>query len=135
MEVNPSTGQRVKKGRTVYLTVNTVSIPLYSVPDVADNSSSRQARARIQAAGFKLTENEWVPGEKDWVYGVKFNGRELTYGDKVPAGATLTLIVGGGMQAHTVVNDSTAMDGEYIISDDPTTPTGTEISQEEESWF
>lgn len=135
LEVNPSTGQRVKKGRTVYLTVNTVSIPLYSVPDVADNSSSRQARARIQAAGFKLTENEWIPGEKDWVYGVKYNGRELELGDKVPAGATLTLIVGDGMKAHIIENDSIGMDGEYIISDDPTTPTGTEISQEEESWF
>ena len=80
LEVNPSTGQRVKKGRTVYLTINTVNIPLYSVPDVADNSSSRQAFARIQAAGFKLTENEWIPGEKDWVYGVKYNGKEWPHG-------------------------------------------------------
>lgn len=135
LEVNPGIGERVKKGRTVYLTINTISVPLYSVPDVADNSSSRQAHARIQAAGFKLTENEWVPGEKDWVYGVKYNGVELVFGDKVPAGATLTLIVGDGAKAHKVHNDSIDMDGEFFISDDPTTPTGTAVSQEEENWF
>ena len=92
LELNPSAGQKVKAGRTIYLTINTLDVPLRLVPDVADNSSVRQAQAKILAAGFKLSENELISGEKDWVYGVKYKGRQLNMGDKVPVGATLTLL-------------------------------------------
>ncbi|MSH98959.1 PASTA domain-containing protein, partial [Escherichia coli] len=88
LELNPSAGQKVKEGRTIYLTINTLDVPLRLVPDVADNSSVRQAQAKILAAGFKLSENELISGEKDWVYGVKYKGRQLNMGDKVPVGAT-----------------------------------------------
>ena len=40
---------RVKEGRIIYLTINAINIPLQAVPDVADNSSLRQAEARILA--------------------------------------------------------------------------------------
>ena len=60
------------------------------MPDVADNSSLRQAEARILASGFKLAEIQYIPGEKDWVYGVKYKGRQLSIGEKVPTGAVLT---------------------------------------------
>ena len=42
----------------------------------------RQAQARLLATGFKLAENEYIAGEKDWVYGVKYKGRTLTNGEK-----------------------------------------------------
>lgn len=96
LDVNPSIGQKVKEGRLIYLTINTLSVPLRPVPDVADNSSVRQAQAKILASGFKLSENELIPGERDWVYGIKYEGRSLEMGDKVPVGATLTLLVGDG---------------------------------------
>lgn len=64
LEHNPAAGQKVKEGRTIYLTINTLSTPLLVVPDVADNSSMRQAQARLLAAGFKLSENEHIAGEK-----------------------------------------------------------------------
>ena len=105
LDVTPSVGQKVKEGRIIYLTINTLNIPLRPVPDVADNSSMRQAQAKILAAGFKLSENEKIPGEKDWVYGVKYMGRQLEMGDKVPVGATLTLLVGDGEELP-VDNDS-----------------------------
>ena len=105
LDVTPSVGQKVKEGRIIYLTINTLNIPLRPVPDVADNSSMRQAQAKILAAGFKLSENEMIPGEKDWVYGVKYMGRQLEMGDKVPVGATLTLLVGDGEELP-VDNDS-----------------------------
>ena len=75
LELTPSAGQKVKEGRTIYLTINTLDVPLRLVPDVADNSSVRQAQAKILAAGFKLSESELISGEKDWVYGVKYKGR------------------------------------------------------------
>lgn len=105
LDVTPSIGQKVKEGRLIYLTINTLSVPLRPVPDVADNSSVRQAQAKILAAGFKLSENELMPGERDWVYGVKYQGRALEIGDKVPVGATLTLLVGDG-ETLPAENDS-----------------------------
>lgn len=129
LDLNPGAGQKVKEGRTIYLTINTLSIPLRVVPDVADNSSVRQAQAKIMAAGFKLNENERVTGEKDWVYGVKYKGRLLAIGDKVPMGATLTLMVGNGME-----NDSLAIDSVHIAGE-LSEPVPSESSVDDDSWF
>ncbi|KAA6339020.1 Serine/threonine-protein kinase PK-1 [termite gut metagenome] len=96
LESTPSEGQTVKKGRIIYLTINKENVPEYPIPDVADNSSVRQAEAKITAAGFKLTEHKLIAGEKDWVYGVIYKGRPLAPGEKVPMGTTLTLMVGSG---------------------------------------
>ena len=125
LELNQSAGQKVKEGRTIYLTINTLDVPLRLVPDVADNSSVRQAQAKILAAGFKLSENELISGEKDWVYGVKYKGRQLNMGDKVPVGATLTLLVGDG---ETQVQDSDSLE---IVED----AAGTTDVSTDDSWF
>lgn len=109
LDLSPAAGQKVKEGRIIYLTINTLDVPLRVVPDVADNSSVRQAQAKLLAAGFKLTENQMVTGEKDWVYGVKYRGRELRIGDKAPIGATLTLMVGDGAAEHAFEVDSVGL--------------------------
>ena len=126
LDLNPSVGQKVKEGRTIYLTINTLSTPLCVVPDVADNSSVRQAQAKLMAAGFKLTENRMVSGEKDWVYGVIYQGHQLQIGDKAPIGATLTLMVGDGVQ--TAGADSVDMVEDAAISAD-------DSGTEDDSWF
>ena len=91
LEQKPVGGAKVKVGRTIYLTINTGEIPKVTIPDIIDNSSYRQAEARLRAMGFKLTEPEYIEGEKDWIYGVKYNGKELTSGEKIPREAVLTL--------------------------------------------
>ena len=97
LDYTPAAGQKVKEGRLIYLTVNTLATPLQMVPDVADNSSLRQAEARLIAAGFRISEVELIPGEKDWVYGVKYRDSLLMEGERVPIGAFLTLVAGNGM--------------------------------------
>lgn len=131
LEQNPAEGQHVKGGRTIYLTINSLNIPMITLPDVADNGSVRQATAKLISAGFKLTADEPVNGDKDWVYGVKLNGRQLMIGEKVPTGATLTLMVGNGV-SPVVEQDST------LIDENANTETGTEQEKKttsEESWF
>lgn len=129
LEYNPSAGQKVKEGRTIYLTINALNIPLMTVPDVADNSSLRQAEARLLASGFKLAQIQYVPGEKDWVYGVKYKGRQLATGEKVPNGSTLTLMVGNGGELPQEA-DSLGVEG----TDDVSEP-ATEKPATDESWF
>lgn len=129
LEQNPAKGAKVKEGRVIYLTINTLSIPLQVVPDVADNSSLRQAQAKLKAAGFKLTEEEYIDGEKDWVYGVKYNGKELDYNEKVPIGATLTLMVGKG--TYLMPEIEPGFREEIIIENEPTS----EPIIVEDAWF
>ena len=113
----------MKDGRSIRLIVNSLSTPLQAVPDVADNSSTRQAEAKLLKAGFKLTDNELIAGEKDWVYGVKYKGRLLNLGERVPIGATLTLVVGSG--EREAVSDSLNAD----------VPSSSEEAVVDDSWF
>ncbi len=94
VEQNPNADSRVKKERLIYVTINSSNAPKRAIPDVIDNCSLREAQAKIGAAGFTLGENEYIQGENDWVYGIKYRGRQLTPGEKVPIGATLVLVVG-----------------------------------------
>ena len=129
LDLKPGVGEKVKEGRTVYLTVNTLDIPLRVIPDVADNSSLRQAEAKLQSAGFKLTEIQLIHGEKDWVYGVKYQGSQLATGEKVPMGASLTLIVGNGAGDMTGEDSiDTGMDTEKPVASDAS-------PAQEDSWF
>lgn len=129
LELTPGAGQKVKEGRIIYLTINTLNTPLRAVPDVADNSSLRQAQARVLAAGFKLDTPQMMSGEKDWVYGVKYKGRLLTAGEKVPLGASLTLMVGNGIE-NTLEDDSVESD---IDVAEPVTSESS--STQDDSWF
>lgn len=107
LDQKPSGGSRVKEGRTVYLTVTTTNVPLVALPDLIDNSSLRQAEAKLRSMGFKVTEPEYVSGEQDWVYGIKYRGRSLSAGDKVPNEALLTLCVGSTAMRELTKTDST----------------------------
>lgn len=92
----PLADAKVKRGRSVYLTISSGSEPMVALPDLADNSSLRQASSQLRASGFALTANDTITGEADWVYKVLYKGREMRGGDLVPVGATLTLVVGNG---------------------------------------
>ena len=92
----PGYGQRVKQGHVVYVTVNSPSSPTLVIPDIVDNSSVREAEARLMAMGFQLTESQMVDGERDWVYGIICRGRRVSNGDRLSTDYPLTLMVGKG---------------------------------------
>lgn len=96
VDQNPAAGTFVKEERVVYLTINSASVPTMKMPDIANNSSLRQATAKLSSYGFRLTEEEYIEGDNEWVYEVKMNGRSIPAGTPVPIGATLTLVVGNG---------------------------------------
>ncbi len=97
----PAAQAKVKRGRKVYLTVSSGNQPMIAIPDIADNSSLRQAESRLRAAGFKLAPNDTIAGDLDWVYSVRYKGRELQGGELIPEGAELTLVIGGGDKMET----------------------------------
>jgi beta-lactam-binding protein with PASTA domain len=93
---NPGPGVKVKQGHTIYVTVNSPSSPSFAIPDLVDNSSFREAEAKLTAIGFKLTPPQQVEGEKDWVYGILCRGRRVSTGDRISIDSPLTLLVGNG---------------------------------------
>ena len=93
---SPGPGTTVKLGHTIYVTVNSPSSPSFVIPDIVDNSSYREAEAKLMALGFKLTPPQEVAGEKDWVYGVLCRGRRVASGDRVSIDNPLTLMIGSG---------------------------------------
>ena len=92
----PGNGTKVKSGHTIYVTVNSPSSPTFAIPDIVDNSSFREAEAKLMAMGFKLTPPQQVVGEKDWVYGIICRGRRVSNGDRIPIDYPLTLMIGKG---------------------------------------
>lgn len=98
LEQSPEAGKEVKSGRIIYVVINSSSSPMLTVPDIIDNCSYREARAKLIAMGFKVGPTEYIPGEKDWVYGLKAGGQMLRNGQKVSVNDVLILQVGDGMR-------------------------------------
>lgn len=89
-------GTTIKSGRTIQLTINSGTPPQLILPDIADNSSLREATMRLKAQGFKVGPEKYIPGEKDWVYEVHANGKNVAAGSKISVDQMITLVVGDG---------------------------------------
>ena len=100
LDQTPAPGEKVKSGRIVYVTINSPRTPTLTLPDVIDNSSLREAMAKLTSMGFKLGAPEYVTGEKDWVYGITVKGRHVVAGDKVSVEETLVIQVGNGLRSE-----------------------------------
>ena len=117
---NPGAGLTVKSGHTIYVTINSSNSPSVAIPDVVDNSSYREAEAKLISLGFKVLPPQYVTGEKDWVYGVSCNGRKVSTGERISIEQPLTLLVGSGQygadeELNVIGGDDTMMqsgDGE-----------------------
>lgn len=96
LEQIPAPGEKVKSGHVIYVTINSAHSPVITIPDVIDNSSLREAMAKLTAMGFKLGSPQYIPGEEDWVYGILVKGRHVVAGDKVSIDDVLIIQVGNG---------------------------------------
>ncbi len=126
IQQTPLPGQKVKEGRTIYLTISSAKIPLQKIPDVIDNSSLREAEARLVAAGFKVENIEYVDyNAKDWVLGLKYKGKKLDRTESIPEGSVIVIIAGNGNE--NITNE--------FISDNPATDIETNDFEDDDSWF
>ena len=78
--------------------VKTLHSPMLTIPDIIDNCSYREARAKLIAMGFRVGPTEYIPGEKEWVYGLKSKGVMLHTGQKVSVNDIIVIQVGDGMR-------------------------------------
>ena len=111
LEQSPAAGSMVKEGRKILVVLNTTQKPKVSVPGVIDNCSMREAEARIQAAGFNIVRVDTIRGEKDWVYKLRHEGRDLTNGEPIPMGSDVVIVIGNG---NDRVENTPAVATEYF---------------------
>lgn len=110
-EIRP--GDKVKGGRTVFVTINASGPRAIALPLVADNASRREAESKLRAMGFRNIKVEYIPGDKDWVYSLKAKGEVVQAGTRLPVTTLLTLVVGDGVFEETFNGDD-SLDFEHF---------------------
>jgi len=89
-------GASVKEKRKIYLNMNAAGYSEVAVPLVVQ-VTLRNATSRLTAAGFKVGKIEYIDAlGTDMVYEVRYQGRTLKSGQKIPQMSSLTLVVGNG---------------------------------------
>lgn len=101
----PAAGMKVKQGRIIYVTINSLTMPCERIPDLIDNCSFREAQARLKSLGFVLLEPKLIDGEKDWVYGIQYRGHNVIAGAEIPKESELTLVIGNGSTSEEIELD------------------------------
>lgn len=115
LDQTPKAGNKVKEGRSIYITIYSRTPQQVSVPGLVDYST-RQASALLKSLGFNQLYIEETPAEyAGLVVAVKYRGKTLLPDEKVPAGSPLTLVITTGALA-----DSLHVNDEYIVA--PQTP-------------
>ncbi|HIO67683.1 MAG TPA: PASTA domain-containing protein [Flavobacteriales bacterium] len=101
LDQDPEPESQVKENRTIYLIVNASETPKVPVPNLVDETM-RRAISILETRGFKLGEIEVVHDHGNKVVGFKYNGDTISAGFKVPKGATIDLIMAGGLGMEEV---------------------------------
>ncbi|HCO66723.1 MAG TPA: PASTA domain-containing protein [Dysgonomonas sp.] len=96
LEQIPKGASKVKEGRTIYLTIQSVNEPFVAVPDL-ENASLRQSETSLRTLGFNNITIEYIPSEyRDLVYSIEYDGKVLGAGQKIPKSSRITIKVGDG---------------------------------------
>ena len=97
LEQNIQSGSEVKAGRKIYLVINDWQPREVMLPDgIINNCSKREAELRLKARGFKIAPAKFIRGDKNWVYEIMVNGKQVQAGVMISPKHPLTLVVGDG---------------------------------------
>jgi len=92
----PAAGAEVKENRKIYVTINPSGYKKVSVPNIIQ-VTQRNAAAMLRAVGLEVQKVTYIDElGKDMVYNIKFQGKEITPGDKLPKTSRVELICGNG---------------------------------------
>jgi beta-lactam-binding protein with PASTA domain len=92
----PEADEVVKKGRTVYLTINRVIAPQVDMPNLV-GFSIKSAETYLKVLGLRLGSIQMVPDQnKNVVIDQLINGKPIAPGSKIPSGTLIHFLVGDG---------------------------------------
>lgn len=138
IDQTPKPSNRVKEGRSIYITIYSYNPQQISIPDLVDYSS-RQAISLLNSIGFTDIEVVERPAEYSGiVLSVEYKGRRLQSDDMVPLGHPLRLIVG----TSNIGIDSLEIDEQFItnpsgegLEPNSKTNSGSKASNMDDSFF
>jgi beta-lactam-binding protein with PASTA domain len=92
----PKSGEQVKAGRTIYVSINRTSPPTLPMPNLIDGSLIN-AEAVLKSNELRRGRIIYEPSPfQNFVKDMYFNGRPITAGTRIPKGATIDIVVGDG---------------------------------------
>lgn len=110
VEQDPVAGMEVKKGRKIYIKLNSNGYTTVKLPNLIQQTF-REVEASLKALHLEVGEKEYVPDiGKDMVLEVKLNGKILKPGDKILKSSKIDLVLGDGKAGFEDVTDSTNVD-------------------------
>lgn len=93
----PDTGSTVKRGRTIFLTVNKAKAPFTSMPNLT-GLSYNSALMVLKSNKLLLGDTSYVPDIANGaILEQKYKGQPIRVGDMVPQGAKIDLVIGDGL--------------------------------------
>jgi hypothetical protein len=93
----PDPDATVKVNRTIYLTVNRLTAPVISMPNLL-GMSFRNAELELRARGLKLGDTTFVPDiAKNAVKDQLLDGVSIRPGSDIPMGSIVSLVLGAGI--------------------------------------
>ncbi|MDE3743941.1 PASTA domain-containing protein [Maribacter polysaccharolyticus] len=96
IEQDPKAGTKVKEDRKIYLTVNPSGYKKVTVPNIIQ-VTQRNASSMLKAVGLDVERVTYIDElGKDMVYQIKYKGKYIKPGDKLPKTSKIELICGNG---------------------------------------
>ena len=106
VQQEPTSGSKVKGGRTIYVKLNAATFKMVPVPDLVEKTY-RQAVPTLKAVGLQEGTIRYIPYiGKDMVLEMWMNGVKIKAGTKVLKASKIDLVLGDGK----VVFDETQLD-------------------------
>ena len=110
IEQNPTAGSKVKENRKVYFTVNPSGYKKVTVPQIIQ-VTKRNASSMLKAVGLDVQRVTYIDElGKDMVYRIKFKGKDIKPGDKLPKTSKIELICGNGSITERAIIKSESED-------------------------
>lgn len=98
----PEADEVVKKGRTVYLTVNRVIAPQVDMPNLI-GFSLKSAETYLKVLGLRMGSITLIPDRnKNVVIDQLVNGQVIAPGSKIPSGTIIHFLIGDGGSMSTL---------------------------------
>ncbi|SNZ01956.1 PASTA domain-containing protein [Flagellimonas pacifica] len=96
LDQNPPAGNKVKANRKIYFTVNPSGYKKVTVPDIVQ-VTQRNASSMLRAVGLDVQRVTYIDElGRDMVYRMKYKGKHIKPGDKLPKTSKIELICGNG---------------------------------------
>jgi len=102
LEQNPAPNAKIKKGRKIYVIINSLTKKKVRFPEIKEYPF-RQAQSVLENIGLKVSSIEYVPSEfKNLVLYAKIAGNVIDTNTELVVGTNIVLVVGQGLSDEKI---------------------------------